>query len=230
MDMTVLLTVAVVLLIVAIGVIAWEDSRYRDTARLLSGVLDANGDLRIERDAEKANADQLDKELEDALHAIETMRSAAAGYQRQIAALAATVETLTAARKRFDPAHATNLQLLAQIVAAECDAYAPYAECRAVAQVVINRARESERTILEVLTEPGQFTPVAEGTWLGAVPGTLECAAAYNALVGVDNPMIPDDVLYFCSLKSSTTSEFFLRLSAEGRRYCKFGDTVFYRG
>ena len=131
-----------------------------------------------------------------------------------------------AAKRPFNPLTATPVQVLAQAVATEAGPTATYAECRAIAQVMINRMmhRKAGTTILDVVTEKDQFTAVSDGRWVWAAPTDVERAAAYNAWNGIDNPTIGSEVLYFCA--RGHEDEFF---KTELAFVIAWGDTSFYK-
>lgn len=114
-------------------------------------------------------------------------------------------------REPFDPETATAVQILAQIVAAECDRFSTYMECRWTAQVIVNRQYKYNKTMKEIVLDPGQFTPVTTKSWTWATPTVIESAAAWNASMGVNDGVIGmehwPEVLYFCNVGSE--DEFF---------------------
>lgn len=124
---------------------------------------------------------------------------------------------------RFDPKRATPIELLAQILAAECGQPSNYKECRAVAQVILNRATAGNTSLLEVITAPGQFSPVTSGAWLGATPNVIESAAAWNAWNETDEPPIDGTTLYFCA--RGHENDFFRTLQFVST----IGETSFYK-
>lgn len=219
--------IVVVLVLTLVGVVLYKYIDLRSVAK------EAREDLKVTlRDLalQAKEADTLDAELEAEKARTEKLVAAVDELNAQIRGLEeknATLEQMAnATRPPFDPAKATDLQILAQIVAAESGPLAPYGEARAIAQVVLNRMAASDKTILQVLEAPGQFSPVTSEAWLWAKPDILETAAAFNAWTGHDAAPIPADVLFFCSRKSSTASEFFA-----GKRddlYTVIGDTFFY--
>ncbi len=126
---------------------------------------------------------------------------------------------------RFDPKTVSEPELLAQIVAAECGQPSSYKECRAVAQVILNRTDhgQGQGTLLEVIMSPGQFSPVTSGAWLGAIPNVIESAAAFNAWNETDGAPLAGHVLYFCA--AGHENEFFRTLTF----VATIGETSFYK-
>jgi hypothetical protein len=136
---------------------------------------------------------------------------------------------------KFDPTTATNVQILAQALATEAGPKATYEECRAIAQVMFNRfyviGRETT-TILDIVTEPGQFTAVSDGRWVWADPTETEMAAAYNCWNMIDADPFDDErisvaddrVLYFCA--TGHEDEFF---KTKLVLVTRIGDTSFYQ-
>ena len=144
-----------------------------------------------------------------------------------LTAATSTIDELQAQTAPFDPLHpGSPARLLAQLVAAECDATATYDECRAVAQVVLNRAMATKTLLATVILSKGQFSPVDNGDWLNAQPTVLEMAAAYNCTNALDKayPSITSDTLYFCAAREG--DEFF---RTKLQWVCQLGGTAFYR-
>jgi len=217
-------TLGYAVLCIAIVAFVYAGHFHAEAHRLTAEVADLTDELgRAEAiaDNERALHTDAEEELEEAWMQVEARNVT-------IAALDEEVNEARAGRKPFNPSKATNLQLLAQIVAAECDSTAPYKECRAVAQVVLNRwaAEGKSDSLLPILTAPGQFSPVTSKAWLWATPGLLETAAAYNAYCAVDVPPVAQVVLYFCTVPSATSSEFF-RTKLD--RVTQIGSTVFFK-
>jgi len=208
----------------AIVAFVYAGHYHAEAHRLTAEVADLTdecGELSSQLEQEARSSFETEERLQLATEDVESLRVA-------IAAMDAEVNEARAGRKPFNPSKATNLQLLAQIVAAECDSTAPYKECRAVDQVVLNRwaAEGKSDSLLPILTAPGQFSPVTSKAWLWATPGLLETAAAYNAYCAVDVPPVAQVVLYFCTVPSATSSEFF-RTKLD--RVTQIGSTVFFK-
>jgi spore germination cell wall hydrolase CwlJ-like protein len=156
-----------------------------------------------------------------------TLVATNAVLRKDISEMEDEITSSRAERRPFDPTKATPTRLMAQIVAAECGPTATYDECRMVAQVIVNRANRSKASLLDTITAPGQFTPVASGAWVWATPTPVEMAAAYNAVNHIDSAYETfgaSDVLYFCA--AGHEDQFFKTKLVLDRR---IGDTAFYR-
>lgn len=90
----------------------------------------------------------------------------------------------------------TSVQWLAKLVQAEAGDQ-PFVTQLAVAAVVLNRTRSGifPRRIPAVIRQPGQFQPVANGTFATAIPSPSAWTAARTILHGGPNPA--PSALYF---------------------------------
>jgi spore germination cell wall hydrolase CwlJ-like protein len=174
--------------------------------------------LSVEIEAQKVSAKQRSELFHEVMSRVLTLR-------KENTRLNAEISEMKTESKRFDKKTATDDELLAQLLAAEAGPGSTYEECRAIAQVVMNRwdIAPFPQSLLNTLTEPGQFSPVTSGAWLFATPNRVETAAAYNALHRIDDAGLAKDVLYFVA--NGHEDSFFHKLSL----YDTIGDTSFYR-
>jgi len=95
-----------------------------------------------------------------------------------------------------------DIYYLAKIVMAEAEGESLLCK-EYIAQTVINRTQSDEfpDTIIDVIYDPGQFTPVSSGRW-DAVEPNQECYDAVFNVINADYPII--DSLYFESCKGDS--------------------------
>lgn len=203
--------------------------RYYQAARQVKQLTSEVVDLTDEVGRLSEMHETKDELFAESMRRVTTLRDENSALRKDISEMEDEITSSRAERRPFDPKLAAPTRLLAQIVAAECGPTATYAECRMVAQVIVNRAAKYHKTILEIITKPGQFTPVTSGAWLWATPTPIETAAAYNAVNRIDAVDGWGDaqlrqVLYFCA--AGHADEFFRDRLVLVRR---IGDTEFYR-
>ena len=114
-----------------------------------------------------------------------------------LAAAAAAVALLGVAAPMYAAAPSSyNTWLIAKVVAAE-EGNRSFTDQVGVAAVVLNRTRSGifPRRIPAVILQPGQFQPVANGTFATAIPTPSAWTAARTILHGGPNPA--PSALYF---------------------------------
>lgn len=223
----ILLGMVIVLLVgmVVISATFFEENReHRGTLDLLKGEVQHAAMLGEANTGLRQQIADLKRTIASLTVKVDTQRDALAEAASDLADAKDQVQRM---RRPFNPdaPTSTDVVIMAQILAAECDNRATYAEIRLTAQVILNRVAFYHSSVKDVVMDPGQFMPVTTGAWLWAMPSALEAAAAYNAVCGIDTAQVTDPrLLFFC--ESGHEDAFFKNDLAF---VIKLGDTSFYK-
>lgn len=103
------------------------------------------------------------------------------------------------------------MNMLYHLVAAEAAPNWDYNGQLRIARVVANRLNSGRYgdTLESVITYPGQFSPVGDGSYMNRQPSDLQIKAAQDAMNGAGSDIFDDNVIGFCTKECYNTNPYF---------------------